>query len=84
VLERWRGGDPATSRVPATAGTPVTDAEPAERVDVLAALLGAPAPLPAPVELPPRLVVAMAATTDPRDADVAAAVAAAIGVLRTR
>jgi uncharacterized Zn finger protein len=82
VLERWRGGDPATSRLPATTDVPAAD--PAERVDVLAALLAAPAPLPAPVELPPRLVVAMAATTDPRDADVAAAVAAAIGVLRAR
>ena len=34
--------------------------------------------------IPPRLPVAMAATTDHRDADVAAAVAAAIAELRTR
>ena len=58
--------------------------EQAPQVDVLAALLAAPRPLPDPVELPPRLAVTMAATTDPRDLEVARAVAAAGGVLRTR
>jgi hypothetical protein len=80
VLSRWRSGDPETSRVAAAGGDDAT--EPA--VDVLAALLACPVPLPEAVAPPPRLTVAMAATTDPRDADVAAAVAAAIAVLRTR
>ena len=53
-------------------------------VDVLAALLAAPAPLPELPEIPSRVPIAMAATPGTRDADVAAAVASAIAVLRSR
>jgi hypothetical protein len=53
-------------------------------VDVLADLLLAPAPLPDPVDIPPRLTIAMAASNDPRDRDVADAVAAAVAALRAR
>jgi uncharacterized Zn finger protein len=77
LLARWRGGDPTTSRVSAAEADD-------ESVDVLAPLLAAAGPLPDRVLIPPRLPVAMAATTDPRDADVAAAVAAAIAELRAR
>jgi len=77
LLTRWRGGDPATSRVATTAPAD-------ESVDVLAPLLTASGPLPDRVVIPPRLPVAMATTTDPRDADVSAAVAAAIAELRAR
>lgn len=76
LLARWRSGGDEDG--------PLHPAEPAATVDVLAPLLQAPAPLPEDVDLPPRLAVAMAATTDPRDADVTAAVAAAIAALRTR
>jgi hypothetical protein len=77
LLARWRGGDPGSS--------PVAVAAPDdESIDVLAPQLAAPGPLPERVVIPPRLPVAMAATTDPRDADVTAAVAAAIAVLRAR
>jgi hypothetical protein len=77
LLARWRGGDAQASPV----AQPAPDDE---SVDVLAALLAAPGPLPDRVLVPPRLPVAMAATADPRDADVAAAVAAAIAELRAR
>jgi hypothetical protein len=75
LLTRWRSGE-ADSRV--------EPPEQAPGVDVLADLLTAPAPLPDPVDIPPRLTMAMAASTDARDADVSAAVAAAIAVLRAR
>ena len=75
LLARWRGGDPGTS--------PVATPEP-EAIDAVGPLLRASGPLPDRVVIPPRLPVAMAATTDHRDADVAAAVAAAIAELRTR
>ncbi len=77
LLGRWRGGDPASSPV-------ATPEAPDESIDVLAPLLRTSGPLPERVVIPPRLPVAMAATTDPRDADVAAAVTAAIAELRTR
>jgi uncharacterized Zn finger protein len=80
VLGRWRSSDAESTR-PRWAAAQEDTAEP---VDVLAALLAAPAAIPGPVDVPPRLTIAMAATTDRRDADVAAAVAAAITVLRTR
>ncbi len=75
LLTRWRSG-PGDS--------PVASPELTSGVDVLVDLLAAPVPLPDPVDIPPRLTMAMAATTDPRDADVSAAVAAAIAVLRAR
>ena len=75
LLARWRGGDRSTS--------PVATPEP-ESIDTVGPLLRASGPLPGHVVIPPRLPVAMAATTDPRDADVSAAVAAAIAELRTR
>jgi uncharacterized Zn finger protein len=77
VLARWRSGiaDGPTAALAETT---------ASAVDVLAPLLATPAELPEGFEIPARLAVAMAATTDPRDADVAAAVAAAIAAMRTR
>jgi uncharacterized Zn finger protein len=78
VLLRWRSGSDD-----GPLATPTSEAAAAE-VDVLAPLLAAPLALPEEFEIPPRLAVAMAATTDPRDADVAAAVAAAIAAMRTR
>ncbi len=51
---------------------------------MLAGVLAAPAPLPSLPVIPARVPIAMAATPGTRDADVAAAVAAAIAVLRTR
>jgi hypothetical protein len=77
LLARWRSGSDDGPVQPADEPAAAPD-------DVLAPLLVAPAPLPADVDLPPRLAIAMAATTDPRDADVTAAVAAAIAALRTR
>lgn len=78
VLSRWRSGSDHGPLAAAAVEFPVSD------VDVLAPLLAAPAALPDGFDIPPRLAVAMAATTDPRDADVAAAVAAAVAAMRTR
>jgi uncharacterized Zn finger protein len=77
VLARWRAGEVA-DRPLATRSAAATEA------DVLAPLLVAPGAVPDRFDIPPRLAVAMAATTDPRDADVTAAVAAAIAAMRTR
>jgi len=77
LLARWRGGDPVSSPV-------ATPTPPDDSMDAPAPLLAATGPLPERVAIPRRLPVAMAATTDPRDADVAAAVAAAIAELRAR
>jgi SWIM zinc finger len=73
LLHRWRSGPGDVAVVPS---------QPAPDVDVLADLLAARAPLPEAVDIPPRLTMAMAATTDPRDAEVSAAVASAIAALR--
>ena len=81
VLERWRAPEGALPRPRRAEEAP---AAPAPAVDVLAPALTAPAPLPSEPKIPPRVAIAMAATPGTRDADVAAAVAAAIAVLRTR
>ena len=78
VLERWRAPDGELPR-PRRA----EDAPPAPAIDVLGPALTAPSPLPAVPTIPPRVPVAMAATPGTRDADVAAAVAAAIAALRS-
>jgi uncharacterized Zn finger protein len=82
VLERWRSPDGALPRPRRDDGPAAAEAAPV--VDVLAAALAPPAPLPALPAIPARVPIAMAATPGTRDADVAAAVAAAIAVLRTR
>ena len=81
VLERWRAADGA---LPGPRRADEAPAAAAPAVDVLAGVLAAPAPLPALPAIPARVPIAMAATPGTRDADVAAAVAAAITVLRTR
>ena len=81
VLERWRAAGAADPR-PHRATAPAAPEAPP--VDVLAAALTAPAPLPDLPAIPPRVPVPMAATPGTRDADVAAAVASAIAALRTR
>jgi hypothetical protein len=92
VLERWRaagetagrrGGTRARGGAGPTAGRG-TDDDPAETEDVLAALLVAPAPLPELPTVPARVPVPMPAAPGTRDADVSAAVAAALAVLRAR
>ena len=77
LLARWRGGDPGD--VPGGHAGAATS-----RSTSSGRCCAASGPLPDRVVIPPRLPVAMAATTDPRDADVAAAVAAAIAELRAR
>lgn len=87
VLERWRaaGGDAARPRkVAASTGDAAADEGLMDEVDVLAAVLAAPAPLPELPAVPSRVPVAMAATPGTRDADVSAALASAIAVLRSR
>ena len=80
VLERWRaaGGEAARPREREAS----TVDEPA--VDVLADALAARAALPEVPDVPSRVPIAMAATAGTRDADVAAALASAIAVLRSR
>ena len=84
VLDRWRGGDADTAPVRPGA-VPAPDAGPT--VDVAGRRCW-PRRCRCPLDVAPRATASapstMAATTDPRDADVAAAVAAAIGELRTR
>jgi SWIM zinc finger len=74
VLETWRSGEPLAEPEGEDAGAPA--------IDVLAELLAAPAPLPELPAVPPRIPVAMAAGrhTD----DVAAVLADALSVLRSR
>lgn len=80
VLERWRSAD--ASNGARVLDEPVDDDAP--MVDVLAAAMAAPAPLPELPTIPPRVPVTMPATPGTRDADVAAAVASAIATLRAR
>ena len=75
VLNTWRSGDPIPDLAPRQQLT-------APAPDVLADLLKAPAPLPEPVPIPPRLPVPMA--TGRYDDDVAAVLADALSVLRSR
>jgi hypothetical protein len=74
VLAAWRSGDPIPDLAPRRPTEPAPD--------VLADLLHAPAPLPEPVAIPPRLPVALAAGR--YDDDVAAVLADALSVLRSR
>jgi hypothetical protein len=74
VLEGWRSGDPIPDLEPRPPAVPAPD--------VLADLLRAPAPLPEPVPIPPRLPVALAAGR--YDDAVAAVLADALSVLRSR
>jgi hypothetical protein len=83
LLERWRsaGGDAPRPGRPAAAD----DGGPDEPdVNVLADVLAARAALPEVPDVPSRVPIAMAATAGTRDADVAAALASAIAVLRSR
>jgi len=73
VLERWRSAD---------AGEGAGRATEEPEVDVLADAMAAPAPLPELPALPRRVPVPMPAAPGSRDADIAAAVTAAITVLR--
>jgi len=87
VLERWRARDasdgPFSGRGAADADDGHGDGdEPA--VDVLADAMASPAPLPELPTIPSRVPVAMAATPGTREADVSAALASAIAVLRAR
>lgn len=76
VLERWRSAGSERS-----GGAPEPEAP---AVDVLADALRAPAPLPELPVIPARVPIVMAATPGTVDADVAAAVGAALTVLRAR
>ena len=83
VLERWRAADGDDARPAAAAAEP---RRPTSRpVDVLAGAARRAAPrCPSCRTIPSRVPIAMAATPGTRDADVAAAVASAIAVLRSR
>jgi hypothetical protein len=74
VLNSWRSGDPIPELAPRQPTAPVPD--------VLADLLKAPAALPEPAPIPPRLPVTLAAGR--YDDDVAAVLADALSVLRSR
>lgn len=86
VLERWRSAGAEVPRARKAAAVAAGDAAAAggEAVDVLASVLAAPAPVPELPVIPSRVPVPMPATPGTRDADVSAAVAAAIAVLRAR
>jgi uncharacterized Zn finger protein len=79
VLARWRSVPDGAER-PAARHRVTEESD----VDVLADALAAPAPLPELPEIPQRVPVPMPSVPGTRDADVAAAVAAAIAVLRSR
>lgn len=70
-----------SGRLPATDAAPVPEAEP---VDILAALLAAPAPVPELPTIVTRIPMAMAPGLGPFDADIAAAITSAISTLLAR
>ena len=74
VLQQWRAG---------TVGLDVA-APVAPPIDVLAALLAAPAPVPELPDLPPRLPMAMAPRRGQHAEDIAGVLADALAVLRSR
>ena len=77
VLGRWRSAE-------GRAAHPQGPAAEAPTIDALAGALTARAPLPDLPAIPSRVPIAMTATPGTRDADVAAALSAAIAVLRAR
>jgi uncharacterized Zn finger protein len=80
VLERWRVADAGSGAAARRDDGDVTSDEP--DADVLAEAMAAPAPLPELPAIPPRVPIPMPATPGTRDADVSAALASAITVLR--